>query len=229
MELKMILTASRLFGKIETVGNEHCFYCGTECGTGYTTKKYVAKTFTNHDEVLRPMSSYICEGCLKSMSSDYDITMINGEERKSQWVRLYSWIITKEKNIASTKSHIPLIREVVLSPPEPPFSIIISDSGKKQLVFRAVVSFDKDNYPLLLEDEKIIVNINELKNYLLLADAVSLMIGKTALLNCDNFSYAMACAKHDNGMENYEKWLDIKNKKLATLAAWLAKPKGEKK
>jgi CRISPR type IV-associated protein Csf1 len=225
----MIITASMLFGKTNAFGEEHCFYCGTECGKEYTTKEYVSKTFSNHDEILRPMSSYVCEGCLKSTSSSYDITMINGEERKNQWVRLYSWIITKEKNIAATKSHIPQIRDIILSPPDPPFSIIISDSGKKQLIFRAHVSFDKDNYPILLEEEKIIVNIEELKNYLLLADAVSLMIGKTALLNCDNFSYAMACSKYNDGMENYEKWLNIKNKKLATLAAWLAKPKGEKK
>ena len=33
------------------------------------------------------------------------------------------------------KAHLYLLREIVVNPPKPPFSIVLTDSGQKHLVF----------------------------------------------------------------------------------------------
>jgi len=225
----MIITASRLFGKNKIVGDERCFYCGTECESDpeMSVKKKVAKTFTNHDEVKHPSSQYICRGCDESLSSCIDLVLLDGEKRESQRVRTYSWIITQDDRIAATKAHIPLLRNVVCNPPVPPFSIVLSDSGKKQLVFRAPVSLSTEEYSVMLEDETVIVNRNTFPDILMAADYAASMVGKTGLLESTSFGYYSAVQKYENGIEVYERWLEIQKKPIARLAAWLAYGKGK--
>lgn len=225
----MKITASRLFGRIQTLGNEHCFYCGTECAANpdLAVKIKVAKTFTNHDEVKCPSSQYICEGCAESLSSSIDLELLDGEKREKQWIRLYSWIITWDKRIAATKTHIPLLRDLVCNPPEPPFAIVLSDAGKKQLIFRAPVALDSTEYPVMLEESTIIVNRASFPKVLEIADYTASMVGKTGLLEPPSFGYYAAVAKYVNGIDVYEKWLEIQNTPIARLAAWLAYGKGK--
>jgi len=63
----MRITASRLFGKNKTVGDERCFYCGTECKSDpeMSVKKKVSSTFTNHDAVAHPSYAMLSNGSVE--------------------------------------------------------------------------------------------------------------------------------------------------------------------
>lgn len=204
--------------------DNYCYYCGKVCSDKYHIKDFVKKTFTNVDIVCYPGSKYICEECYYFFNSNSEIIMIDGEKRIGP-PRLYSWIITNDKKIAATKKHIKELRDIVLNPPELPFRIILSDSGKKNLVFRAKLARIKNNYPVQFEEEIVYVNIEELKNRLLLADKLSAAIGKIAILNCDEISYAITIYNYYNNLNDYEKWLKIYRQPLSRLASWLAKNK----
>lgn len=181
-----MITAPQLFAGIKNNdGNEYCFYCGGVCGQEYTTKQYVKDTFTNRDIVRRPHSKYICGGCVECFN-DRDIVLITGETRKKQRTRQYCWIFTEEKQIAATKAHTKELIKIILSPPEPPFGIVLANSGQKQLLFRSSIAWSRDNYPIMLEDETITVYIKELSEKLDTAKTVIAALGKPALSEMDS-------------------------------------------
>lgn len=202
----------------------NCYFCGSICTEEYTTKDFVRPTFTNVDSVADPLSKYICEECSFFFGSKSKIEMVDGEIREGT-PRLYSWIITKNKRTAYSKKHIKEIREKILSPPDPPFKIIVSESGKKNIVFRSIWSQTRDNYPIQFEDKRLYVNIDELTDRLKLADHLTAAIGKPALLIKPHFNYYIAVNDYYNTISEYEKWLTIQNEPLSQLAAWLAKSK----
>lgn len=201
-----------------------CFYCGKNANDNFSVKDYVKKTFTNYDIVFNSGSKYICDDCVYFTSSKIDINMIDGEIRNSTG-RLFSWVITKNEKLAASKSHIGKLREIILNPPEPPFKIVLSDSGKKHLVFRCRWQLDRNNYYLQFEEESIFVNIECLKNRLYLADRISAVIGKVAIKRCYNIKYSIAIENYYHDLSEYELWLKIMNEPLSRLAVWLAKNK----
>lgn len=204
-----------------------CFYCGNDCNQDNLIKNYLKPTFTNYDIVKCPNSEYICKECIWAFATNTeDIYLIDGEIKKNSTPRLFSWIIT-DKKIAATKKHIKQLRDIILNPPDPPFKIIISDSGQKHLLFRAIWAQSQNNYPIQFEEEKIIVNISELKKRLIIADKLSAAIGKIAIKNPDKISYAIIINKYYDNLIDYENWLNIYNELLSHLAAWLAKNKQE--
>jgi len=208
------------------MSEKNCFYCGNKCNKLFNKKEYVKKTFTNYDIVKYPISNYICDDCVWAFGSDSKIIMIDKEIRSGN-PRNYSWYITNNKKIAYTKKHIKELRELLLNIPEIPFKIVLSDSGQKHLLFRADFNFEKDNYIIQLEEEKILININKLKEYLYLADRLSAAIGKVAILDCEKISYIITIEKYYEDLTDYENWLKIYKKPMAKVAAWLSKNKEE--
>jgi CRISPR type IV-associated protein Csf1 len=204
---------------------ENCFYCNNNCGQSNKVKNYLKPTFTNLDIIGTPNSEYICDECVWAFSTgNQEIILLDGEIRQGQSPRLYSWIIT-DKKIAATKTHIKQLREIILNPPLPPFKIILSDSGQKHLLFRAIWALSQDNFPIQFEEEQIIINILNLKERLTIADKLSAAIGKVALNNCEKMSYAITINNYYDDLTDYENWLNIKNEPLSRLAVWLAKNK----
>ncbi|HSH29696.1 MAG TPA: hypothetical protein VK971_07300, partial [Thiohalobacter sp.] len=100
-------------------------------------------SFTGLDTVFAPGSEYVCDGCVACMQEKGDVTLLDGEERSGQKLRAYSWVVTEKAARAATKSHRKTVRGLCLSPPAPPFSIVIGGIGKKMpqrhLLYRGVV------------------------------------------------------------------------------------------
>jgi len=169
-----------------------------------------------------------------SLSNGFDdITFIDGTIRYftkpsiALAPRMYSWILTANKKIAFTKAHVSQIRDILTDMvmlPEPPFAIIISDSGQKQLVFRAPVAYEKENFSILLEDEVVNINVDNLKKRVELANQISTKIGKPAL-KCDPEMSHFIAAKKVGVHRQLEYWQHKKHEPLSRLAAWLAKSK----
>jgi len=216
-----MITAPQLFAGIESPeGSEHCFYCGGVCGEEYSTKKYVKNTFTNRDIVRRPSSLFICGGCVACFE-DRDITMINGETRKDQWTRLYSWIFTKENQIAATKAHLKEITALILNPPEPPFGIVLATSGQKQLLFRSAMAWSRDNFPIMLEDEIITVSRKVLQNKMKLSKIVIAAIGKPSLSEMKN-NHAIRYFDYYGNLESFGLWKKEMHNPINRLALYLS-------
>ena len=203
-----------------------CFCCGNECNRNNLIKDYIKPTFTNYDIIKNPDSDYICNECIWAFATNTEtIELIDGEIRKDNTPRLYSWIITKDRKIAATKRHIKELREIILNPPNTPFKIILSDSGQKHLLFRAIWAQTQDNYPIQFEEELIVVNIIELQRRLIITDRLSAAIGKVAIKDCERMSYAITVNNYYDDLTDYENWLNIYKEPLSRLAAWLAKNK----
>lgn len=228
-----MITASLLFAGKQEIGYHHCYYCGALCEEKFQKKNFVKDTFTNRDIIKYPGSNYVCEGCVESLGVGYDeMQMIDGtikkrENDRGMQPRMYSWVITKSWKRAATKAHIKQLREIILNPPESPFVIVLSDSGQKQLIFRAPMALSRDYFPIMLEDSIIMVDPEILKVRLEIATKLSAAIGKVALMDCNTMQYAIACEKYYGIIEPLENWLLYMDEPLSRLAAWLSKNKEE--
>ncbi len=233
------ITATQLFlmaggGEEPGPNSGKCYYCGAVCSDQHTKAFHVQDTFTNRDVVLYPGSPYICAGCVEASGAGPDkMEMLDGtirvrENQRGMQPRMYSWVITANQRWAATKSHIAQLREVILNPPEPPFVIVLADSGQKQLLFRAPVAYDKNRFPVMLEELVVDVYVSELSRALDAADALAEAIGKPALLAPNTMSLWIACEAHHGTTEPMEAWGEWKNTPTGKLAAWLAKAKGTK-
>ena len=224
-----IISASRMFAPEKYIdGSNNCYYCGSNCGDEYLAKKFVKATFTNRDIVKYPSSEYVCGSCVESLSYNVDIELIDGDKKPSSRVVLYSWILSKSQRIACTKKHREEIKNFVLNPPEPPFSIVIADSGKKQLIFRAPVSFDRSMYRLILDDDIINVDVEKLKDFITKAEKLCASIGKMKLSDPENIGVFVAFEKYyGDDFKILNDWLEIYKNPLSKLAIWLCKPQKE--
>ena len=228
-----MLSASLMFAEKQEIGNYHCYYCGALCDGIFLKKDFVKDTFTNRDIIKFPGSDYVCEGCVVSLGAGYEeMQMIDGtikkrENDRGMQPRMYSWIITQSWKMAATKAHVKQLRETILNPPEIPFVIVLSDSGQKQLIFRAPVALSRDYFPVMLEDFTIMVNPEILKTRIDMAIKLSAAIGKVALTDCKKIQYALACEKYYGNIEPFENWLLYMSEPLSRLAAWLSKNKEE--
>ena len=219
-----MLTGSNLFIKnLSPVGEHKCYYCGYQCDNKYSVKEYVKDTFTNRDIIQFPNSIYVCKGCSTVNANKGYFQLVNGENIENM-LRNYSWVLTREKNVAYSKSHIQLIREVILNPPEPPFTIVIAVSGQKQLLFRSKVSLTKDFYPLLFEEKHMIIDISELKECLQLATKICAVIGKMSLKENIETSKVIKYYETYGDIKDIEFWYKNNQQIIYQLAAYLCEP-----
>jgi hypothetical protein len=230
-----VLTASTLFaGDRHNPGPEHCYFCGADCDKTYLSGDYVKDTFTNRDIVKYPASDYVCRGCVESLGwGEDEMPMLDGTVKKRDNARgmaprMYSWVLTANSRIAFTKAHVSLIRDVICNnQPEPPFSIILADSGQKQLVFRAPVAMSRDVFPVMLEDEIIEVKPAFLRERIALATPIVAATGKPALLDRITIGTYIAYEKYHGDIDALEAWAAVQRAPLSRLAAWLSPNKEE--
>jgi hypothetical protein len=230
---KLNLTASKLFaGSRHNPGDHRCYFCGADCDDSYLTKDYVQDIFSNRDIVKFPASKYVCRGCVESLGWGGDeMLMLDGSIKKRENVRgmaprMYSWVLTRDNRVAFTKAHMFLIRDILCNNvPEPPFSIIIADSGQKQLIFRTPVAMSRKIFPVMLEDEVIEVTPALLRKRIALVTPIVAATGKPALLDKLTTGTFIAYEKYHGNIETLELWQKIQHEPLSRLTAWLSKSK----
>jgi hypothetical protein len=233
MKNNLSLTVSKLFaGSRHNPGDHHCHFCGTDCDETYLSADYVKDTFTNRDIVKYPGSKFVCRGCIESLGwGEDEMLMLDGSVKKRENARgmaprMYSWVLTRDSRIAFTKAHISLIRDILCEHvPEPPFSIIIADSGQKQLIFRAPVAVSREVFSVMLEDEVIEVTPALLRERIALVTPIVAATGKPALLEEFSIGTFIAYEKYHGNIDALETWQKIQHEPLSRLAAWLSKSK----
>lgn len=200
-------------------GDCRCFYCGAACTAEHTAERWVSKSFTTRDNVCG--GEHVCAGCVIALDEHATIVFPDGSERENQKRRGYSWVITAEHAIGATKSHIAWLRKQCLSPPTPPFAIVISDSGQKHLLYRGVVCRSASRVALTLEGERIDYSPPELTSRIDLCKRIVAATGKPALAEPLSFNAALRVASHHGRTEDITLWSHVREQPLSRLAAWL--------
>lgn len=220
----MSLTVPQLFRGVLESGAHRCFFCGGCCGEDVPSSEFVKDSFTGLDTVT--FSPFVCFGCVDSQREQADIRLPNMECRVGQKVRGYSWVITETSRIAATKAHREFLFETILNPPEPPFAIVITDSGQKHLIYRSVVNWDQNHFVVGLETEHIQVDRSKVVERMELVRSVCAVVGKPALTERMS-AHAGMMLFETLGQEVMDRWFAVKSDPLTRLVVWLCAKKDE--
>ena len=209
-------------------GDARCFYCGSPCGTKLPASEHVKSSFTGRAGVAAPGSPWICEGCGLCLRESCTIPMLAGGKRVGQRMRGYSWVITATEIGAATKSDIAILRTACLSPPEPPFAIVLSDSGQTHQLYRGRVNHVSLPVTVTLEAEPITYYPDRLREALNIAGHVAAACGKPSLSEPVSPNKAIAVIERFGTKAEplIEEWSRTWSTGLGRLAAWLT-PKKE--
>lgn len=214
----MSYTVPQLFRGFLEYGANRCFFCGGSCGEETLSGKFVKDSFTGLDTVT--FGPFVCFGCVASQGEQSDIKMACGELRSAQKVRGYSWVITEKSRIAATKAHRLFLFDSILNPPNPPFAIVISDSGQKHLIYRSVVNWDREFFVVGLETEQIQVDRSKVVARMELVMSVCAVVGKPALTEKMS-AHAGMMLFETLGQEVMDRWFAVKSDPLTRLMVWL--------
>ncbi|MDZ7922740.1 MAG: hypothetical protein U5M23_01485 [Marinagarivorans sp.] len=145
-----------------------CWLCaGNTGGVGWHVSDAIGSAFTDCLAAKSNNSSTLCQACAALMKKEAWVTACekfnhsphfpvkDGKEPfLSNWMfssHLFSegvWIKPDRKQA----------RDLLLSPPQPPFVITLAAVGKKHIIFRSNISFDRDSYFVQLDEMTISVN-----------------------------------------------------------------------
>lgn len=217
-------TVPQLFVGLMPAGRFRCYYCGGSCTDSHPSAEHVKKSFTSRDTIAG--GDYVCDGCLACMSDDTTITLPDLVVRRSQRVRCYSWILTPHTRVAATKSHRGWLLDRCLTPPPPPFAIVLSDSGQKHLLYRGVICWSHEVVTLTLETERITYRPQELADRIALCKQVCTAIGKPGMASTPGASELMRVCEIA-GESVAAEWEKVQGEPLSRLAVWLCPPKEE--
>ena len=122
------------------VTDARCWLCGGKTnGKGQPVKKVIKLTFTDCDKARGPHGSQsVCSGCVFCLSF--------------MSLRNYSIVATENGLLHPSR---PEMRELLLTPPEPPFVFCVAVSGQKWVHFRAQIAYFRDGYPVQMEETRI--------------------------------------------------------------------------
>lgn len=224
------LTVPNLFIRdLSPSGPHRCFFCGSACGEDYSTREFVKDTFTGRSDVAKPGSEFVCAGCVACMSESFPVDLPGGETRANQKIRNYSWMITATSRVACNKSHLTLIRATCLSPPTPPFALVLSDSGQKHLLYRGFVCQSQSHVVATLEAERIDYTPRDLFARIALCETLIAATGKPALESAPGAVFGMRVLERyaRRGEELLNEWAMVREQPLSRLAQWLARKKEE--
>ena len=208
----------------DCIGPQKCYYCAAPCDGTYPTSTYLKDSFTGLSGVPCPGSKSVCAGCVLCLREECRIAQLDGTFRDATVaaMRGYSWVITATSAKAGTKAHMDHLRAVCLTPPEPPFAVVLSDSGQKHLLYRGAVNFTRTTARVSLEEEVIEYRPEDLASRLSLCEKLVAATGKPALEEPVGVSFALALSRHfPDGVELTEEWHQVRTEPLSRLAAWL--------
>jgi len=142
--------------------------CCYLCGKPATKSLKLKDSFTAHSVARVPTSDKMCDRC------DWSINLrcFYFNPNKQKWGKLFSrnwsWLFQRDKLIApkiegthtegkdtlEIVSELPTraqLREWLINPPEPPFTLAIAESGQKHILFLAQEAHNRDIFPVQFE------------------------------------------------------------------------------
>ena len=145
----------------------YCYLCGGETGgVGWHLKDVIGVSFTDITQALVPQSKTMCQACTATSKSegwaqyvaahpDRGLPAFFPKKDGGASPRALNWLYHSHL-FALTHHECPdrkRWREILLSPPAPPFVAVLAASGKKQLIFKAKIADSSAIFPIQFEDE----------------------------------------------------------------------------
>lgn len=150
-----------------------CYLCGELTSDGITKKKLLPKTFNDHDKAKSVESENVCVPCS---------FMILTNPNRRQAIRWFHYVAPLDGGMKIC--NVGDLRQRLINPPEPPFVMCATTSQKKHLMWYLETSYDKDNFYIALETEKIPINHKLFLEHLDLVEYLyNKGIAKSAILN----------------------------------------------
>lgn len=190
--------------------DEKCWLCGGDTdGYGTPANKTIKPTFTDVPFSRAPRSNSICRGCSWALSY--------------RELRNYSILATKDELFHPSRDEL---REILLSPPEPPFVLCIAATGQKWLHFKAKVNYSNKRISVQFEDINVVVKPIGFKTVIeLVEELYSNGFIKDEILNWDFPAHKIL----DFGLDRFQsienKMLCYHHSRIFELAVFLAKKK----
>lgn len=199
------------------------------CAKPATLPLELKDSFTAHSVCKVPTSDRMCERCNAAINGD-EKQLFYWNEGKGKWSKIWgrslsrlyagdkllSPVIAGERTegkdtlpIVSSLATRAQMRDWILNPPEPPFTIAISESGQKHLLPWAQEGLDRDFFPVQFELDSLWVSRAEFAGVLEHFEALmALDFSKTEILRGEyhsdrlmkNFS---AYLPHESVIERY--------------------------
>jgi hypothetical protein len=148
-----------------------CCLCGgaTE-GVGWPRKLGVSDTFTDIPGMPMPASQTVCQACVATSKSDGWGQSVAAhperglkatfDQKEGKAARGWNWLYSHHLFVWPDHHECPdraRWRALLANPPPPPFLAILTTSGKKQLIFKSRLAWNRDVFPLQFEDESVLV------------------------------------------------------------------------
>lgn len=146
----------------------NCYICGTENANQSLSLK---DSFTAHTRCKCPNSKNLCRRCFDCIDGQYKQCWYyhpTKEKWSKLWGRNWSWLVCSDADKNRPTFHLSPhddgllevknlptrseIREWLLNPPNPPFTICIAESGQKHTYPFSIESISKNLFPVLFEE-----------------------------------------------------------------------------
>lgn len=149
---------------------ELCYLCANPA----TKPLELASTFTSHSACKVPTSTKMCDRCYSSIAGEQK-QMWYWNEKANKWSKVWGRSLSRvylgEKLVAplieGEREGLPVvqnlltradIRNWLLHPPTPPFTIVIAESGQKHILPWAVEAHSKSVFPVQFELDTLYIN-----------------------------------------------------------------------
>lgn len=118
-----------------------CTMCGEETSGGILVKKALGSTYMDWGIHKDPEATHLCRACAFCL-------LMNAKEGRTALFRFAFVASRKELKLCNRAE----MRDMLVSPPDPPFVAIVPTSQKKHLIGKAKVSYSREDFFCNLEE-----------------------------------------------------------------------------
>lgn len=156
----------------------NCYLCGKPANQPLELKD----SFTGHSLAKCPESQFLCDRCYAPINGD-EKQLWYWSEKKNKWSKLWGRSLTrlyvgdklKSPTIEGEREGLKIvsnlakrveIREWLINPPKPPFTIAIAESGQKHILPWALDAQSREYFPVQFELDTVWVDVRKFRTYL---------------------------------------------------------------
>ena len=144
----------------ETAWQGNCTICGASTVGGIANKKMFSGHYCDWGIHKAQQSDHVCAGCAFTM-------LLNMQSHRCGLLR-YSFLASDTLKICNRAQ----VRDYIINPPTPPFVMVVAVSQKKHLAIKSRMSYDRENYFCMLEEECIQVNRQQAEDTIKVCEAL---------------------------------------------------------